>query len=188
MSEEDRLTLLLRHFSRCTSYQSIAAVTGVPVGTVRSRLHRGHQRMAAAIQQMEEKVANDQHRLESERRADWENFYDLVLHRPEPATYQPLFTSQVHISECGATWSGIDNWVAAERPAIELGVRASVVGVTASADLTVLEIDFANPSEAPDHCPPHTTFVHRLDRGRTKHLAIHHLQRKPSATRRSAAR
>ena len=35
-----------------------------------------------------------------------------------------------------------------ERPAVELGVRATVVGVTASRGLTVLEIDFANPPGA----------------------------------------
>src|SRR5437773_2077520 len=36
LAEDERVTLVLRHFTRCRSYQAIAAVTGVPVGTVRS--------------------------------------------------------------------------------------------------------------------------------------------------------
>jgi RNA polymerase sigma-70 factor (ECF subfamily) len=35
LSPDDRLTVMLRYFSRCRGYQAIAAVTGVPVGTVR---------------------------------------------------------------------------------------------------------------------------------------------------------
>src|SRR5215475_3486748 len=39
LSPEERLTVMLRYFTRCTSYQAIARITAVPVGTVRSRLN-----------------------------------------------------------------------------------------------------------------------------------------------------
>jgi RNA polymerase sigma-70 factor (ECF subfamily) len=71
--------------------------------------------------------------------------------------------------------TGIDDWVAEERPAVEVGVRASIVGVVASPGLTVPEIDFINPPEAPGHCPPRSTFVHHLADGRTARLVIHYV-------------
>jgi RNA polymerase sigma-70 factor (ECF subfamily) len=44
-----RTTVLLRHFSaRVSSYEQIAAVCGVPVGTVRSRLSQARVKLAAA--------------------------------------------------------------------------------------------------------------------------------------------
>jgi RNA polymerase sigma-70 factor (ECF subfamily) len=33
LAEEERITLVLRHFTRCRTYEAIAAITGVPVGT-----------------------------------------------------------------------------------------------------------------------------------------------------------
>jgi RNA polymerase sigma factor (sigma-70 family) len=176
LNEEDRLTLLLRHFSRCASYKDIATVTDVPVGTVKSRLHRAHTRLADILQRTETETSHDQHRLESDRRAAWDDFYRVVLRAPEAKTYRSMFDTHVHIHDSGGTWSGIEDWVAEERPAIELGVRATLVGLTAAADLTILEIDFTNPPEAPDHCPARSTFVHRLDHGRTRQLAIHYLR------------
>lgn len=72
-------------------------------------------------------------------------------------------------------WRGVEIWSAHEREAIALGVRATIVDLLAGSDVTVLEIDFANPPEWPGHCPPHATFVHRLQQGRSRHLRIHYL-------------
>jgi RNA polymerase sigma-70 factor (ECF subfamily) len=47
LPEAERTTLLLYAWEEL-SYPEIAAVLGVPVGTVRSRLHRARQRLAAA--------------------------------------------------------------------------------------------------------------------------------------------
>jgi hypothetical protein len=56
-----------------------------------------------------------------------------------------------------------------------LGVRAQIVGIWASSDLTILEIDFTNPDRAPGHCPPRSTFVHYLGGGRSRRLDIHYV-------------
>jgi RNA polymerase sigma-70 factor (ECF subfamily) len=99
LSEEERVTLVLRHFSRCASYQAIAEVTGVPVGTVRSRLHRAHQRLADELVTRECVPPHDQGHLECQRRAQWEVFYEGVLQAPEPRTYRPLFHDDVQVHE-----------------------------------------------------------------------------------------
>lgn len=43
-----RTALVLYHFHHC-SYEEIAAVTGEPIGTVRTRLHRGRARLRALL-------------------------------------------------------------------------------------------------------------------------------------------
>lgn len=49
MPEALRVTLVLRHFGNAPSYAAISRLCGVPVGTVRSRLHAGHRRLADAL-------------------------------------------------------------------------------------------------------------------------------------------
>jgi hypothetical protein len=44
---------------------------------------------------------------------------------------------------------------------------ARIVDILAASNITVLEIDFSNPADYPDHCPPQATFVHRLEHGRS---------------------
>ena len=173
LTDDDQLTLVLRHFSRCTSYHAIAEATGVPVGTVRSRLHRAHRRLAERLKQVDSGPLHEHRQLERERFAAWEHFYDIVLEAPEIITYERMFDPGVTVREMGVLSLGVDAWVSQERPAIELGVHAKVVGIAVAADLTVLDIDFANPPEAPDHCPAQATFVHRLQRRayhRPRHL------------------
>jgi hypothetical protein len=54
-------------------------------------------------------------------------------------------------------------------------VRANIIGLAASRDFTVLDIDFANPAWADDHCPPRSTFVHHLTAGQSSRLEIHYV-------------
>lgn len=175
LSDEERITLVLRHFTRSGTYRDIAEVTGVPLGTVRSRLHRAHARLADALDTVRTDCGHDQRALEADRRAAWTDFYRSVHEQPEARIYRRMFAPDVTVRDIGGSWAGIDDWVAEERSAVELGVRATVIGVTACPELTVLEIDFTNPPEAPDHCPPRSTFVHRLRNGRTADLVIHYV-------------
>ncbi len=81
----------------------------------------------------------------------------------------PLNATDVEVTDRNGRWQGVREWSDHERAAIVLGVRARIVGLIASRDITVIEIDFTNPAWASDHCPPRSTFVHRLagagDRG-----------------------
>jgi hypothetical protein len=78
------------------------------------------------------------------------------------------------VRDTAGHWRGIEAWSAEEREAINVGVRATIVDVLASNDITVLEIDFTNPPEWLDHCPPQATFVHRLNDGESDQLLIHY--------------
>jgi Sigma-70, region 4 len=145
LSPDERLAVMLRYFSRCRGYQAIAAVTGVPVGTVRSRLNRARSRLGTALLQTAEGTAPSQASLEVTRHAQWEHFYTELHQAPVPRTYRDTYTAGVEVSDTAGRWSGIGAWSAHEREAIVLGVRAQIVGIWASSDLTILEIDFTNP-------------------------------------------
>ncbi|HWC40423.1 MAG TPA: sigma-70 family RNA polymerase sigma factor [Actinomycetota bacterium] len=173
-SPDERLTVMLRHFTRCTSYEAIARVTAVPVGTVRCRLNRARGRLAGALMATVAGTPLSHATLEAARRTQWEEFYRLVHQQPVPRTYQELFAPDVDVRDPSGHWSGIDAWSAEERDAITVGVHACIVGVLASSELTVLEIDFTIPATWPDHCPPQATFVHRLRKGRSRQLRIHY--------------
>jgi RNA polymerase sigma-70 factor, ECF subfamily len=174
LSPDERLTVMLRHFTRCTSYDTIARVTSVPVGTVRSRLNRARGRLAGVLMTTASGTPMSHADLQAAQRRQWEEFYRLVHEQPVPRTYQELFAPDVDVRDQAGHWCGIEAWSVEEREAIILGVRASIVGVLATSELTVVEIDFSNPATSPDHCPPQATFVHRLSKGRSRQLRIHY--------------
>jgi RNA polymerase sigma-70 factor, ECF subfamily len=174
LSVEERMSMMLRHFSRCTSYEAIAAVTGVPVGTVRSRLSRARSRLAEALMSTVASTPFSHDALESEQRQRWAGFYHAIHEAPVPRTYRDLFSPDVLVTDVTGGWHGIEAWSEVEREAISLGVRARIVGLLAGRDITVLEIDFDNPPAWPDHCPPRATFVHCHDGTRSRRLLIHY--------------
>jgi RNA polymerase sigma factor (sigma-70 family) len=172
LNPDDQVTVMLRYFTRCRTYDAIAAVTGVPVGTVRSRLHRARSQLSGALAHALAGSPLSHADLERTARETWEGFYAEVHDSPVPRTYQDTFSPNVEVTDQVGSWRGIEDWSAHEREAIELGVRAHLVDIAASANITVLEVDFTNPAWASDHCPPRSTFVHRLSDRRTHRLDI----------------
>ncbi len=49
LPENLRVTAMLRYFGTCASYEEIAAVLGVPTGTVKSRLNQAKVKLAEAL-------------------------------------------------------------------------------------------------------------------------------------------
>jgi RNA polymerase sigma-70 factor (ECF subfamily) len=172
---DDRVTVMLRYFTRCASYKAIAAVSGVPVGTVRSRLHRARSQLSCALRDTLAGSPLSHADLERSRRTAWEHFYAELHEAPVPRTYHDAFAPDVDVTDGIGRWRGLTDWSAHEREAIQLGVRATIVGLVASRDVTILEIDFTNPAWADDHCPPRSTFVHHLSGGRSERLDIHYV-------------
>jgi len=181
LAPDERLAVILRYFTRCESYEAIARLTGVPIGTVRSRLNRGRSRLHALLQTTSETPASHR-QLEGEQREQWEDFYRTLHEHPTPRTYQDLFAQDVDVGDRSARWTCVRDWSAHEREAINLGVRATIVGLIASKDVTVIELDFTNPAAAPHHCPPQATFVHHRESGSSRCVRIHYpIERPPTA-------
>jgi RNA polymerase sigma factor (sigma-70 family) len=179
LSADERLAVMLRHFTRCTSYAAIARVSAVPVGTVRSRLNRARARLAGALMATVAATPMSHASVEAAQRRRWDEFYRTVHDRPVPRTYRELFAPDVDVRDPAGHWRGVPAWSAEEREAITVGVRAKIMDVLASGDVTIVEIDFSNPAEWPGHCPPRATFIHRLSEGRSRQLRIHYPVKHP---------
>lgn len=174
LSDDERTTVLLRYFSRCPSYDAIAALTSVPVGTVRSRLNRARDRLAAQLAMGTAGTTTRRATAEAEWRSRWTEFYRALHEEPRPSTYRDIYTNDVDVADTTGRWVGLDSWSTHEREALQLGVQARLVDVLSGPDLSIVEIDFTNPGSAPDHCPRHATFVHHLADGRSRRLRIHY--------------
>jgi RNA polymerase sigma-70 factor (ECF subfamily) len=175
LAPEDRLAIMLRYFTRCETYEAIATVTGAPVGTVRSRLNRARSQLSDRLLRTAAGSAWSHAAREREQLTEWRGFYAELHEAPVPRTYRSNFAPGVSVTDGTGTWRGLVEWSAHEREAIDLGVRADIVGLVAGADVTVLEIDFTNRECASDHCPPRSTFVHRLSGGRSERLDIYYV-------------
>ena len=99
LSPDDRRTGLLRYVSRCHSYQAIAAVTAVPVGTVRSRLNRARSQLNAALRQTADRTWLSQATLEAARLAEWQHFYTELHQAPVPRAYRHTYTAGVEVTD-----------------------------------------------------------------------------------------
>ncbi len=159
LPEALRVTLLLRHFGLRSSYEQIAALLNIPIGTVRSRLAAGRERLAALLQAgavepdpalLEQHVRREQYYracMVMHSGADLERFIahfteDLVLYRPGTRTRQ-----------------GRRHWQDELTDDLEHGVLAQVDHIMSSGSLTTIELRFQNSAEFPEHCPHGGSFV-----------------------------
>ncbi|GHJ41673.1 RNA polymerase sigma factor [Streptomyces sp. TS71-3] len=171
-----RMPLVLRHFTtRVTSYEHIAKVCGVPVGTVRSRLSQGRAKLAAVLAATADASHTDAgRRVRASRRearetlasAEAGHFGKLLTERWSPDA--ALFRGRDRVG-------GRDVLVRGMEGDIEAGVRQRLVHAVAGKSLVVWEMDIINPAEAPDHCPPSVAWLMTLDdAGRVHRLRLFH--------------
>lgn len=170
-----RITVLLRHFStRVSSYEQIAAVCGVPVGTVRSRLSQARAKLADAMTATADAVHHDaamlaaasrQDALETLAAAERGEFGNLLSERWSPDV--TLFDGRQPLG-------GREFLVRGMEGDLEAGVRQRFVDVVTSRDTTIWEMDLVNPAGDPEHCPPAVAWVMSLEDGRVSELRLFH--------------
>ncbi len=175
LSEPLHDVVVLRYFSGVTSYHAIAAALGIPVGTVRSRLHDARAALVARLCALELAAADDHSRVTQARATlfaaiveEYNSGNDLTLLASALADRAQLTVAAS--DELIVGQAAITRGLAED---IEAGVRLRLLRVVAGVGLTVVEGAFQNPAEAPDHCPSLTTQVyrHRGDQIVSVHLA-----------------
>jgi RNA polymerase sigma-70 factor (ECF subfamily) len=176
LSEPLRAAVVLRYYTRASEYDAMAAVLGVPVGTVRSRLHEGRRKLAALLREEALRRDGDHAALVRGRRAFFDTVYaeynrglgctHLVeaLHRD--VTVRRSNTQQV-LRGPAALARGL-------RCDIDAGVRLQVVDMIADEGITVIEGSFVNPADDPAHCPPRATQVYFHAGDAIRALGIHY--------------
>ncbi|MEW9528209.1 RNA polymerase sigma factor [Microbispora sp. NPDC049125] len=174
LSPSLRMVLMLRHFSGITTYEQMAAVCGVPVGTVRSRLSQARAKLSEALLATAESAHGDAAALAAARRregietleaAERGRFGDVLAERWSP---------DAELLDGRSRVGGRDFLLRGMECDLEAGVRQRLVHAVAGSDLTIWEMDIVNPADDPEHCPPGVTWVMSLDEGRVRRLRLYH--------------
>ncbi|MFE4626044.1 RNA polymerase sigma factor [Streptomyces mirabilis] len=173
-----RMTLMLRHFSpRTLSYDQLAVLCGVPVGTVRSRLGEARRKLVEAMARTADSAHADVRAASRDSARDAEEtlaaaeegrFAELAAERWTPdAGY---YAGQQRLGDRDFLIRGM----ACD---LEAGVRQRFVSAVTSRDTTIWEMDMVNPSHAPDHCPPAVAWLMTMKDGRMHQLRLFHAAR-----------
>jgi RNA polymerase sigma factor (sigma-70 family) len=173
-----REVAILRYFTQVSSYQDIARVCGVPVGTVRSRLSEARRRLAEALPGAVAERHDDVEALTAERREEAIAMLSSFPNATPLASLRERWSPDVEIIwPTGDRWTGLSPLFAAFAADYTDGVRYRLTNVVAAPGLTIWEHRFLNPPEDPDHCPPAATSVLRESGGRIRSMRLIHVPR-----------
>jgi RNA polymerase sigma-70 factor (ECF subfamily) len=154
LPEPLRLVTLLRYFGRGHSYAEIAQLCGVPVGTVRSRLHQAKAELGARLLVESGTTPRGDAGWAQRVRA---SYLSLAVCDPDP--YVAMFAPHADIAASGLVVQGRDQIRAMCESDLDDGIGTRLVDVVSSAAITVIESKFANPPDDPQRCPPAATQV-----------------------------
>lgn len=152
-------TVILRHFGARPAYETVAATLGVPVGTIRSRLHEARRRLAGALRKAAE--GDNRGALEAGRRKA------RIVRETLSAFYAERNPHFFQLLDDDVAIGLIDQPLQRGRRVLEqdfasdvtAGVRLAVENAFGSDAVTVLEGRLLSPEDDPFHCPPHATLV-----------------------------
>ncbi|MEV6166974.1 sigma-70 family RNA polymerase sigma factor [Streptomyces sp. NPDC051954] len=171
-----RLPLVLRHFSTTvTSYERIADVCAVPVGTVRSRLNQARAKLVTALAAKADTSHADIAQRTRASRIEARETLDAA----ESGHFGKLLTErwspEIALLQGDDRVGGHSLLVHAMDSDVEVGVRQRLVHVVAGRSLVIWEMDITNPVDAPEHCPPSVAWLMTLDDvGRVHRLRLFH--------------
>jgi RNA polymerase sigma factor (sigma-70 family) len=153
-------TLLLRYFSSFQSYEEIAGILSIPLGTVRSRLNQAKQKLAEQWQQYKN---NDEKLLQEAE--EWNSFYHATfsqMHRHDHYKNRLIAHLQkdIHLTmpngKSNIGRSSFEKMIVDDR---EAGSWLSPSNVTSCANISIIENTHFNSPENPSHCPPRSVLV-----------------------------
>jgi len=175
LSEPLQLAVLLRYFTAVTSYAEIAAVSGVPIGTVRSRLNDARRQLTNVLLTTAENAHDDSAALTARRRREAQ---ELLSSAPQGGFRAALTSAAVpnleFLGPQGQRAHGQDTLLRIMDSDLDAGVAQRLVAVAASPMITILECDLLSPVHQPDHCPPGVVWVMTLHDERIKKIRLVH--------------
>jgi RNA polymerase sigma factor (sigma-70 family) len=166
-------TLLLRYFTAYQSYQAIAGILSIPVGTVRSRLNEAKLKLTANWQQPID--TSDRAFRESHQ---WNQFYGEILsgmHQQDDYKNRFLVHLQkdMLIVTPGKPDTGnlfFENMIANDR---QFGSWLQPVAIHSCGNISVVESRHYNSTDHPDHCPEASVMVLYRQQHKVSKMNIH---------------
>ncbi|GAA1214377.1 sigma-70 family RNA polymerase sigma factor [Kitasatospora nipponensis] len=161
LPESLRVTAMLRYFGRQHSYQEIAAITGVPLGTVRSRLHQLRAVLAKRLLDEAARTSSAARDAAGQWTRRFDEAFEAFNRHGDPGPLAAVFAPDVTARLADGPELRGRGQVRARLLEGDLadGVGYRLVGVVASGGLAVVEARFVNPAADPFHCPPAFTQV-----------------------------
>ncbi len=163
LSEDLRVTAMLRYFGSYSSYEEISAILGVPVGTVRSRLNRAKVKLADALLKTAELAHDEARRITESQTHFFEAAFDELDRKGDSEMWASVFSDDLMWTVSGGAGNSAGHqrasWVRLFERDLEAGVKFPITNVLASKDVTIIEADQVNPPEDPFHCPPAISMV-----------------------------
>jgi len=180
LPESLRVSAMLRYFGSYGSYDEVAAILGVPIGTVRSRLSEAKLKLADALLASAGLIDDDVRVRSRARERFWNAEFQDVFRRGESGRFVSHFTTDLLIGWSGGRMARGREHLAAEIEAdLAVGVRIELDRVLTNDGIAVVEGRFVNPPEAPDHCPPGVALVMFGSDDRTRAMRLHLAPRAP---------
>ena len=162
-SEPQHDVVVLRYFSTAHSYAAIAAALGIPIGTVRSRLHDARAALAHRLGELELAAADDHSRVTRARERLFAAIVEEYNAGEEPSLMSSALAdgARLTVADTDEVFVGRAAIVRSLEADLAAGIRLNLLRVVAGVGITVVEGAFLNPAAAPDHCPAFTTQVYR---------------------------
>lgn len=174
LSEPLRVVTLLRYFTGLTTYEQIAAVCEIPVGTVRSRLSKARSALARLLSESAEQPHTDIRAITAARRREAEQI--LLPDRREYATaLREAWHPQLQtVWPDGRHTLGVDPVIGLLDRSTGAGVVQRLPTVVASRQIVIWETEVLNPPQDPYHCPAGSAWVMWFNAGRVSRLRLFH--------------
>ena len=160
LSEELRSCVLLRYFSNYSTYEEIAQLLAIPVGTVRSRLSAAREKLLAyynrSVDASDDAVKQAAQwsgyyfRLCNKLYHDWENRKEFIEH------FDPMLNLRFTSGKLAQGRTLFEKEIADD---LNHGTFFEASTITSSGNISVIEGFTNNPPEFPDRCPPSSVLI-----------------------------
>jgi RNA polymerase sigma factor (sigma-70 family) len=178
-----RETVMLRYLTGYNSYDQIAEITGVPLGTVRSRLSDSKKKLS--------KLWNRSDDFDSsafEQNQYWNSYYSEIcpgayhdknllanLYDHLAADLKLVFTSGKKAVGSGVFKLGMED---------DFAHGSSIKTVdfcSTSGDLSVLKVTFSNDPDFPTHCPSNSYMTFLRNKNELSQVRLYHAERETAS-------
>jgi RNA polymerase sigma factor (sigma-70 family) len=167
-----RTVTLLRYFSPVTAYDDIAALCGVPSGTVRRRLHEARRLLAGKLTAARDGYSDGTADLS----AHWADARQAAA-AGNDGTFLAYLRDSWHPEVTGA-WStgrrtrGIAPLGEVMDRNVSAGMRPHVAGVSATREVTLWEIEVRSDEDVERTCSAYAYWLLTSQRGRVRELRV----------------
>jgi RNA polymerase sigma-70 factor, ECF subfamily len=182
LSPSLQLVTMLRYFTAVTSYQQIANVCQIPVGTVRSRLSHARAQLAERVLATADLTHGDMAALTSLRRREAEQTLAAAHQGRFIEAVTDLWSPDVEMLwPQGKRTTGFDYPVGVMYRDLSDGVSHRLVNVVASRETVIWEAELISPADDPSHCPPGVLWVQSFMDGRVSNIRLFHPEPDPKS-------